>query len=733
MTGEDLIATVRSYSRDGSCGLVEKAYRFSADAHRGMKRQSGEDFIQHPLAVASILAELQMDQVTIAAALLHDVVEDTGVQVAAIQEEFGGEIAHLVDGVTKLGRIEFKSPVERKVENLRKMFLAMADDLRVIIIKLADRLHNMRTLTALPPEKRRRVADETLEIYAPLAHRLGIWRFKWELEDLAFRYCEPGEYHDLADRIAKQRSEREAYTNRVIAELRSRLSEASIQADVQGRAKHLYSIWRKMSEESRDLSEIYDLIAVRVVVDSVRECYDVLGIVHTMWKPIPGRFKDYIAMPKANMYQSLHTTVMGPEGEPFEIQIRTWEMHRTAEYGVAAHWMYKEGVSKVDKDYQEKLAWLRQILEWQRELGDASEFMESLKIDLFDDEVFVFTPKGDVIDLPAGSTPLDFAYQIHTDVGHRCTGAKVNSRIVPLDYKLKNGDIVEILTSKHSAGPSRDWMNIVKTSSARNKIRAWFKKERHEENVARGRELLEREVERQGLDRQNLLTAELLKSLAARMNFQGQDDLLAAIGYGGFTPQYIVSRLRDEYKKALKPVSLPEQAFQIETRPPAKRKTGDGVIVRGLENLLVRFSRCCNPVPGDAIIGFITRGRGVSIHRVDCPNIVHYSDDAERLIEVAWAEHEAAYPVEISVTAMDRPGLLSDIASVVADTRTNILSARALTSKHTRAVLDLVLEIRDLEHLQHIKNRITRVKDVLKVERVVRDHGKVSSRAGEIG
>ncbi len=730
MTVEDLLAKVKSYSRDGSFELVEKAYQFSAAAHQGMKRQSGEDYIQHPLAVACILSNLEMDQVSIAAALLHDVVEDTGVTLADVEARFGREVALLVDGVTKLGRIEFKSPVERKVENLRKMFLAMADDLRVIIIKLADRLHNMRTLTALPAEKRRRVADETLEIYAPLAHRLGIWRFKWELEDLAFKYRQSGEYADLADKIAKQRSEREAYTNRVIEELQARLREASIRADVQGRAKHLYSIWKKMTDQGKELSQIYDLIAVRVIVDTIRECYNVLGIVHTMWKPIPGRFKDYIAMPKANMYQSLHTTLMGPDGEPFEIQIRTWEMHRTAEYGIAAHWSYKEGVSKIDKDYHEKLAWLRQLLEWQRELGDASEFMESLKIDLFDDEVFVFTPKGDVIDLPADSTPIDFAYQIHTDVGHRCIGAKVNGRIVPLDYRVKNGDIIEILTSKHSTGPSWDWMNIVKTSAARAKIRAWFKKERHEENVAKGKDLLEKEIERQGLDRTQVMSGEMMKDLAGKMNFAGPEDLLAAIGYGGFTPQYIASRLRDEYNKAIRPVSIIQEAVPIQTRAPARKKPGEGVVVRGMENLLVRFSRCCNPVPGDPIIGFITRGRGVSVHRVDCPNIVHYSDEPERLVEVAWSQHEASYPVEISVTAMDRPGLLSDIANEVADTRTNILSAKALTSKHMNAVVDLVLEIRDLEHLQHIKNRIARVKDVLKVERVVRDHGKLSTRAG---
>ncbi|NPV70625.1 MAG: bifunctional (p)ppGpp synthetase/guanosine-3',5'-bis(diphosphate) 3'-pyrophosphohydrolase [Firmicutes bacterium] len=733
MTLGDLLAAMKPYSNENGMHLVEKAYRFGETAHAGSKRRSGDDYIQHPLAVAMYLAELEMDATTIAAALLHDVAEDTEFTLADIEREFGREVSLLVDGVTKLGRIEFKSQMEQQAENLRKMFFAMAEDLRVIIIKLADRLHNMRTLEALPAEKQKKVAQETLDIYAPLAHRLGIWRFKWELEDLAFRYLQPDEYHDLADKIAKQRSEREAFTNRVIEDLEARLKEAAIHADVQGRAKHLYSIWRKMSGQGKELSEIYDLIAVRVVVDTVRECYGVLGIVHTMWKPMPGRFKDFVAMPKANMYQSLHTTCMGPEGEPFEIQIRTWEMHRTAEYGIAAHWRYKEGQPKVDKDYQEKLAWLRQVLEWQRELGDAREFMESLKIDLFDDEVFVFTPKGDVIDLPAGSTPIDFAYQIHTDVGHRCIGAKVNGRIVTLDYKLKNGDIIEVLTSKQSAGPSWDWMQIAKTSAARNKIRNWFKRMRHEENVARGKDLLEKEVNRQGLEIHQVMSDDLMQDLAAKMNFTGPEDLLAAVGHGGLTPQYVASRLRDEYKKTQKPVSIQAEVIPIESRPQARKKIPEAVVVRGMANLLVRFSKCCNPVPGDQIIGFITRGRGVTVHRVDCPNIVHYSGEPERLVEVAWAQHEGAYPVEISVTALDRPGLLSDIANVVADTRTNILAAKAITSRHTRAVVDLVLEIRDLEHLQHIKNRIMRIKDVLKVERVVRDHNRVGSKVGGAG
>ncbi|MEW5933319.1 MAG: bifunctional (p)ppGpp synthetase/guanosine-3',5'-bis(diphosphate) 3'-pyrophosphohydrolase, partial [Bacillota bacterium] len=537
-----LVERLTAYYPGADLDLVEKAYRFALQAHEGQRRASGECYIFHPLAVALLLTELEMDPVGIAAALLHDVAEDTGVTLAQIESRFGKQVADLVDGVTKLGRLGFASAREAQAENLRKMILAMAQDLRVVIIKLADRLHNMRTLGYLPPEKQRKIADETLEIYAPLAHRLGVWRFKWELEDLSFRYRDPERYRQLVGRVARRREEREAQLARVIEVLRERLAAAGIRADIQGRAKHLWSIHRKMVEQGRDLSDIYDLIAVRVIVDTVPDCYAALGVVHSLWKPVPARFKDFISVPKPNMYQSLHTTVIGPTGEPFEVQIRTWEMHRTAEYGVAAHWRYKEGGRAGDRRFEEKLSWLRQLLEWSRDLRDAQEFMDSLRIDIFSDQVFVFTPKGDVIDLPAGATPLDFAYRVHTEVGHSCVGAKVNGRIVPLDHTLENGDIVEILTSRHSRGPSPDWLQMVRTSGARSKIRAWFKKQRREENIASGRESLDRELRALGLDAREVRPA-WLDELATELNFPAGDDLLAAIGYGAVSAQRVATRL----------------------------------------------------------------------------------------------------------------------------------------------------------------------------------------------
>jgi len=698
--------------------VIVRAYQFAKKAHEGQTRDSGEEFIVHPLAVATILADMDMDAATVAAGLLHDVAEDTDRSISAIEQDFGREIAFLVDGVTKLSRLEFRSREEEQVENLRKMFLAMARDIRVIIIKLADRLHNMRTLKHIPPQRQMLFAEETMEIFAPLAHRLGIWTFKWELEDLAFRYMHPDAYAEVADKVAKQRKEREEFTSGVIQVIREKLLQAGIRGDIQGRAKHLYSIYKKMTEGGKGFSDIYDLIAVRVVVDTVKDCYAVLGIVHTLYKPIPGRFKDYIAMPKSNMYQSLHTTVMGPEGEPFEIQIRTWDMHRTAEYGIAAHWRYKEG-TKGDRDFEQKLSWFRQVLEWQQEMKDAREFMESLKIDLFDDEVFVFTPNGDVIDLPAGATPVDFAYRIHTEVGNKCVGAKVNGKIVPLSYVLKNGDKVEILTSKQSMGPSWDWLSFVKTSSAKSRIRQWFKKERREENLQRGKELIEKECKRLGFETHQLACEEYLEHVSARMNFMSVEDLLAAVGYGGVSAQQVVSKLKEEWKKEHKGEVLvvPEVV-----KPRATPKTaGDAVQVRGTSNVLVRFSRCCNPVPGDPIIGYITRGRGVSVHRIDCPNI-KAEDEHHRLIEVTWADgQEAYYPVEIEVSAVDRPGLLSEVATIMAEMKTNIISAKAKTKKNSDALIDLVIEIKDLEELNRITKQISRIRDVVAVRRVTKE------------
>jgi GTP pyrophosphokinase len=600
------------------------------------------------------------------------------------------------------------------------MFLAMCKDVRVILIKLADRLHNMRTLSYQPVPKQREIAQETLEIFAPLAHRLGISKIKWEIEDLSLRYLEPDKYYSLVERIAKKRRERDDYINLVISKLREKLEEAGIEADISGRPKNFYSIYQKMVSQGKDLAEIFDLTAVRVIVDSVRDCYATLGIVHTMWKPIPGRFKDYIAMPKQNMYQSLHTTLVGPSGEAFELQIRTGEMHRTAEFGIAAHWRYKDGGHASDTQFDEKLAWLRQILEWQHDTKDPKEFMDALKIDLFSDVVFVFTPKGDVIELPAGSGPIDFAYRIHTEVGHRCIGAKVNARIVPLDYQLVNGDIVDILTSKQSNGPSRDWLTIARTSQAKNRIRQWFKKERRDENMLRGRELLEKEVRRIGGEPAVFFKPEVVESLPRRLGFQTESDLLAGIGDGAVTAGQVVGKVRDELFKK----EAPAQA--METKPSGslsgqKDELDSGVRVKGEKNLVVRLAHCCNPLPGDQIIGYITRGRGITVHRPDCPNVAHYYlNGPERLIEVSWDEDApTSYKVEIEVSALDRPHLTMDILNTISDARTVVNAVNSRGKKNKMALVNLKIEVHDLEHLCSIMQKVNRVSDVLDVHRVV--------------
>jgi len=698
--------------------LVEKAYEFARKAHEGQHRLSGEEFIEHPLAVAKILAEMEGDAVTLAAALLHDTVEDTDVSLQDIEKEFGPEVAKLVDGVTKLARIEFKSPVEEQVSNLRKMFLAMAEDWRVVVIRLADRLHNLRTLYALSPEKQKATAEETLEIYAPLAHRLGIWRFKWELEDLAFKYLHPEEYRSLAHSIAKHRSHREAEAAMVMAALKERLIRAGIPAEVQSRAKNLYSIYRKMQRQGKALSEIYDLIAARVIVNTVTDCYEVLGICHTLWKPVPGRFKDYIAMPKPNGYQSLHTTVVGPLGEPFEIQIRTREMDRTAEYGSAAHWRYKEG-TRGDESFEEKMAWLRQLLDWQREMTDAREFMEALKLDIFNDEVFVFTPKGDVIDLPVGSTPLDFAYRIHTDIGNHCVGAKANGKMVPLDYKLQNGDIVEIIVNRQSGRPSMDWLDIVKTPSARSKIRQFFKKELRDEDILRGRTQLEKEILKAGLKPDCLDDEEIRERVLERLRFTDFEDVYAAIAYGGLSPVHVASRIKEEVQKKTPPA--PEQALPPRIEAPAKpRGPEDAVIVKGMRDLLVRLAHCCNPVPGDPIIGYITRGRGVSVHRLDCPSLENFKD-RERFVEVSWDENsQGAYPSSVEVRAHDRPGLFADITGILARAGANILSASAKGNSDGSAFINVTFETHDLEELKRLTKQMRDVRGVTEVRRVAR-------------
>ncbi len=689
---------------------IKAAYVFAALAHQGQKRDSGEDFILHPLEVALIVYELGMDTTSIIAALLHDVVEDTETEVEQIRKQFGNDVAILVDGVTKLSRLAFQNKQEQQMENLRKMFLAMTQDLRVIIIKLADRLHNMRTLKHLPEEKQKSIAKETLEIYAPLTHRLGMWKVKWELEDLALRYLEPEAYYSLVNKVAKKRQEREGYISEVKQTLQRALVEIEIKAEVQGRPKHFYSIYEKMQDQSKEFSEIYDLMGLRVIVSTVQDCYEVLGIVHTLWKPIPGRFKDYVAMPKSNMYQSLHTTVIGPNGEPLEIQIRTWEMHHTAEYGIAAHWLYKEK-GPDDRELHDKIAWLRHLIEWQGEMKDTEEFMETLRIGLFVDEVFVFTPNGDVKNLPAGSTSVDFAYSIHTTLGHQCTGAKVNGRLVPLDYQLKNGDIVQIISSKQSSGPSRDWLQFVKTSKAKNRIRQWMREQHREENIQIGRDLIERELRKHGYEIHENLRMEVMLEVAKKLGFSNVPDLFAAVGDLKVTPNMVVGKLGLEKDTAKEIKPEVEEKRRI-------RRSSQGVKVKGVENLLVRFSKCCNPVPGDSIIGFITRGKGVSVHRSDCPNLA--GEDRERIIEVEWdREVKGTYPVDIEIEGADRVNLLTDIMNAISEMNLYLNAAKARTKKGS-AFINLTLEIANSDQIQTIFKRVRKVDGVHHIYRVSR-------------
>lgn len=706
-----------SYFSEEERERVREAYHFAAEAHKGQTRKSGEPYICHPLAVAEILADLQMDCSTIVAALLHDVVEDTPVTLEELEERFGSDVSHLVDGVTKLGRLKYKTKEEQQAENHRKMFIAMAKDIRVILIKLADRLHNMRTLKYLKDEKQREIANETLEIFAPLAHRLGISTIKWELEDIALRFLNPQQYYRIVNLMQKKRSEREQYIKEVIQTIQEKLKEMGIEAEVSGRPKHIYSIYRKMVHQKKQFSEIYDLLAVRVIVQTIRDCYAVLGIIHTLWRPMPGRFKDYIAMPKPNMYQSLHTTVVGPNGEPLEVQIRTFEMHRTAEYGVAAHWAYKEGKVITDEEAARNLAWFREILEWQQDFRDAKEFMDSLKTELFSSVVFVFTPKGDVIELPSGSVPLDFAYRIHTEVGNRCIGAKVNGRIVPLDHKLKTGDIVEILTSKHSYGPSRDWLKIAQSSHARSKIRQWFKKEKREENIAKGQEDLERELKKQGLVPSEWMTNEKLDAVAKALNFGNREDLLAALGYGGVSLNQVLSKLTEKARK-----EGPDERPTNVVRPSKDSKPIHGVRVKGVDNVLVRFSRCCTPVPGDEIIGFITKGRGISIHRQDCPNIQQQlKSESERFIEVEWEadDETSSYPVDIEITGYNRKGFLNEVLQTVSEAKTNISAISGRSDKNKVTTILMTINIHNLDHLQKVVDKVKTIKDIYSVRRIM--------------
>lgn len=723
-----LFAKIEAYLSPEQVSFVRKAYDLAAEAHAAQFRKSGEPYIIHPIGVVGILASLQMDERTLAAAFLHDVVEDTDYTVADITERFGGIVANLVDGVTKLGKIEYVSKEDRQIENYRKMFLAMARDIRVVLIKLADRLHNMRTMKYMPVHKQQSISRETLEIYAPLAHRLGIYTIKWELEDLAFRYLEPDIYYNLMEQVKVKRSEREGMINEAMASLKEAVEKAGIRCEIQGRPKNFYSIHKKMLRDHKSLSEIYDLLAIRVLVDTVKDCYGTLGIVHSMWKPIPGRFKDYVAVPKSNMYQSLHTTVMSGGGQPLEIQIRTFEMHRISEYGIAAHWRYKEsGGSKPaaggDKGFDAKLSWLRQLLEWHNDMNDSRDFVNTVKMDIFADEVFVFTPRGDVIDLPVGSVPIDFAYRIHTDVGNRCVGAKVNGRIVPLDYQLKNGDIVEVITSKQSSGPSRDWVNIVGSSDTRNKIRSWFKKERREENIIKGREMLEREVKRLGYEVKALVSPEKLKEAGSKLRIDSDENLLATLGYGGVTLNTVMSKLVDIYKREQQLTTTKDLAQVLAELKPRKSKarSSHGILVKGEEGIMVKLARCCNPIPGDPVIGYITRGSGISVHRADCPNVLSNNpEEQQRLIEVAWdVGINDVYKVNIMITSGDRPGIMSEIMNIVSEAKVNISSLNCHTDKNKIAILHMGLDIVSLEQLEYVMNKIRRMKGVFTVERVL--------------
>lgn len=721
----NIINKIESYNPNADLEIIIKAYNYAEMAHSNAQiRLSGERYFIHPYNVALILSDLHVDVPTIAAGLLHDVVEDTGITHEEITKEFGEEIANLVDGVTKLSKVKYRNKEERQAESLRKMIIAMSKDIRVVIIKLADRLHNIRTLEYMSREKQKQKAMETIEIYAPIANRLGIASIKWELEDLCLKYIDPEGYNDLLIKVEDKNEKRKGYINQIISIIREELLEAGISGDIKGRPKSLYSIYKKMYFKNKAFDQIYDLIAVRIIVDNIKDCYGCLGTVHTLWKPVPGRFKDYIAMPKPNMYQSLHTTVIGPDGEPFEIQIRTLDMHRTAEYGIAAHWKYKDGVDG-QNNFDEKLNWLRQMLEWQQETNDSQEFMEALKIDLYTDEVFVFTPDGEVINLPTGSTPIDFAYRVHSAVGNKCVGAKINGRIVPLDYKLKTGNQVEILTSASSIGPSRDWLKIVVSSQAKSKIRKFFKDKDKDFNSDKGKEQVEREIKKQGFTIGDLLKEEWVKLVAEKYNMYTSNNLYAAVGNGGITENQVVNRLKQLYfeknkdKIELEKIEKLEKASIFDKSLSKAEKHASGVVIKGIDNIKIRFSKCCNPVPGDAIVGFITRGRGVSVHRADCTNIHDLNDsEDERFIEVEWdIDKKTIFISELQIKALDRPKLLQDLTFLYAEAKLNAISLNLRINKEKVAIIDITFELNETKELLDLMKKIKKLDGVIDVFR----------------
>lgn len=730
-TADDVLAMCKEYMNETHIKFIEKAIYFATYAHKEQIRKSGEAYIVHPIQVAGILAELKLDPDTIATGFLHDVVEDTGFSIDDIEYEFGKDVAFLVEGVTKLGKIKYKSHAEQQAENHRKMLLAMANDLRVIMVKLADRLHNLRTLKFHKPEKQRMIAEETLEIYAPLAHRLGMNKIKWELEDTSLRYLNPQQYYRIVHLMNSKRDEREEYINTTIENIKEATKDLEIDAVIYGRPKHIYSIYRKMKDQKKQFSEIYDLLAIRVLVDSIKDCYAVLGAIHTKWKPMPGRFKDYIAIPKANMYQSIHTTVIGPGGRPVEIQIRTFEMHQVAEYGVAAHWAYKEGnKEKVTNDpLQKQLDWFKDLIELQNETKDAKDFMNSVKEDIFGDKVYVFTPKGDVSELPLGSGPLDFAYNIHTEVGNKTVGAKVNNKIVPLNYQLKTGDIVEVLTSANSFGPSRDWINLVFTTRAKNKIKRFFKLQDRDENIIKGRELLEKQITELGFNFKDFMTKQGMKDIATRFNFGTEEDLFAAIGFGEISYQTVANKMTEKARREIEDQKVVETAFEKTTTQGQKKESQKmkirhegGVIIEGVDNLLIRLSRCCNPVPGDAIVGYITKGRGISVHRKDCPNVQLPESEQNRLIEVDWedaANTGQQYDTELVVEGYNRNGLLNEVLNVINSTTKSLNSVNGKVDANKMATISVNIGIMNTQQLDFIVDKIKQIPDVYSVRRVI--------------
>ena len=718
----DIVNVVKEKNRNADVEQVIKAYEFAKKMHGDQCRKSGEPYIIHPIQVAYTLADLELDTATICAALLHDVVEDTEITNEDLKKEFGIEVAEMVDGVTKLGKIQYVTLKEQQVEDYRKMFLAMGKDIRVILIKLADRLHNMRTLKFLSRERQIANAQETMDLYAPLANRLGLYSIKWELEDLSFKYLYPEEYRELVEGIAKKREQRLSFIEKIMDDIRIELKNQNVEAEITGRAKHLYSIYRKMKRDNKTLDQIYDLFALRILVNSVKDCYAALGVVHELYNPMPGRFKDYISVPKTNMYQSLHTTLIGKEGTPFEVQIRTWDMHRIAEFGIAAHWAYKD--ANKDKKTtvvvnEDKLSWLRETLEWQKDMQDPEEFLNTLKTELFEDEVYVFTPRGDIKVLPKGSTPIDFAYSIHAEVGNKMSGCKVNSKMMPIITPLKNGDIVEIITSEQQKGPSRDWLKFIKSSSAKNKIQQWFKKEQRNDNIIRGKESVEREIKRIGMSQTELYKQEYVDSALNRYKFNSMDDMYASVGFGAISASKVIAKMLEEYRKDHKEEDLEQKIEELSTRKKENHKvSNNGIIVKGIDNCLVKLSKCCNPVPGDNIIGYITKGRGVSIHRIDCVNAKDLFNEEGRLIDVEWYNHgKSSYNVDVEIFANDRDGLVADVMSVVKNSKNNLIAISARANKEKVAITEITLEVENLDELNQTLKQLRKINNVYEVKR----------------